>query len=136
MSPKRLIHAEWYIRHRNVIGYLVLAVGVFLALAGVQSHANDSAQNSRDFAARLAKANRETQQRILHQACVTAKESRGPLIDYLTSQIDLTDRARALGLLNTRPPELRRLQNESYRNLKTLLGVYRERQGEPCPPLP
>ncbi len=123
--PKRLVRPDWYIRHKNLIGYLILFVGVIFALAGVRQNE----QNTKHEAVARAEA-------LAHQSCLSAKDTRAPLIDYLDSELALTDKVRAAHLLPPAPPALRKLQNESLTNLRTLTRVFKERQAEPCPPAP
>lgn len=118
MSPQRLLHLNWYRRHRAIVGYVLLAVGVAIAIAGVYQ------------------TNKDNQQRIIHQACVSAKETRAPLIHYLETTLALNDKARQAHLLPPSPPALRKLQAESLRNLRTLTRVFRDKQDAPCPPSP
>lgn len=118
--PRRLITPDWYRRHA-LIGYLVLFVGMVVALAG----AYNGVQSGRD-----------NQQRIARSQCLAAKDTRGPLIQYLESTLALNAKARAAHLLPPSPPALRKLQNESLQNLRTLTKVYKERQALPCPPAP
>jgi hypothetical protein len=116
--PRRLITPSWYRRHKNTIGYLLLAAGVAFALAGVYA------------------TNKANQQRITHQACVTGKETRQPLLDYLESALKLNDTARKAHLLPPAPPALRRLQTQSIQNLRHLTDVFEEKQAAPCPEAP
>jgi hypothetical protein len=116
--PRRLITRNWYFRHKNLIGYLILVAGIIVALAGVYQ------------------TNRDNQQRIIHQACISAKETRTPLIRYLSSTLRLSDKVRAAHLLPPAPPALRALQAESLQNLRTLTRVFKEKQARPCPPAP
>jgi hypothetical protein len=116
--PRRLVRPSWYVQHKNLIGYLILLAGVAFALAGVYQ------------------TNHDNQQRILHQACVSAKETRTPLIRYLSSTLALNDKVRAAHVLPPAPRALRKLQAESLQNLRTLTRVFKEKQAQPCPPPP
>lgn len=127
--PKRLVHASWYVKHRNLVGYLILTAGVVFALAGVARTAHDTSQAAKREAVARARA-------LAYASCVSGKETRAPLLRYLKSQIALSDEARQAGLLPPSPPALRHLQNKSLRNLRTLTRVLNEKQKQPCPPGP
>lgn len=122
---RRLAQPDWYRRHSSVIGYLVLCAAIAILAVGVISHANDSARTAKQAAANLA-----------HVSCLSAKDTRKPLLDYLESALELNDKARAAHILPPSPPALRKLQAESLRNLRTLTRVFKEKQAQPCPPAP
>jgi hypothetical protein len=122
---RRLVTPSWYRRHSSTVGYLVLVAAVAFIAWGVYQHADDR-----------AKAAQDAQQRSDHTSCVAAKDTRKPLIAYLTSQLELNRRAKAAGLLPPTPPALRKIQAESLHNLHVLLNTYKDRQATPCPPAP